>query len=84
MAQITSDTLARIALLVEEAGGVVGHVKASVQTTETDTISITEASQTPSVRKSEIVDVTINAACIVFAITEDTAREIAEIIKHII
>jgi len=82
--KLTGDRLSLIAQYVEDHGGVVGHVKAAVRATETCALSVTEAGRPTVVKHADLTDISVNAAAIVFGITDESAGEIAHMIEHLL
>lgn len=56
--------LEKLAKLVQDSGGIVGHIKASCQTTQVEMFSVTDVEVT--VKKSPEQEVQINLAAIIF------------------
>jgi len=60
---------------IEERGGIIGHIKASLTSERVDFISITD-SRSADVQESGNGNVTIGLAAILFGVSEDEAREL--------
>ena len=69
-----TDRLETVARAVAEFGGIIGHIKASCQTTEVEMFSVTDTDAEVSVKKAPEQEIRINLAAIVFLISPEDAE----------
>jgi hypothetical protein len=66
-----SEQMTAAAQQVEQAGGIIGHIKATLSSTNTEMLSITDVSQPIQDKTTEMLEASINLVLIVFAIDKD-------------
>ncbi|MDR0839111.1 MAG: hypothetical protein LBN99_05655 [Oscillospiraceae bacterium] len=66
----------KIALAVDNAGGIVGHVKASLISSTVDMLSATEPGVAAQIKRSPDAECAINLVAIVFAVEPDFAEKL--------
>ena len=78
-----SSALGHLAKMVQEHGGIVGHIKASCEVTQVEMFSVTDVDV--SVKSSSVQEIKINLAAIVFLIgleeAENMVSKVLEIIR---